>query len=274
MDEKISVVINTYNAADYLDKVLKTAKGFDEIVVCDMESTDDTLDIAERHGCNIVHFPKGNRTICEPARNFAIRSATHPWVLVVDADELIQPALLPYLREFVANPGEYAGLWIPRKNYVLHKFMRSSYPDYQLRFFRKEGSDWPHTIHSVPKIAGPVKKVAGARMDLALVHLSSSVHQTLRRLNQYSDNEIERRKGESVTLLKLLYAPFFRFFKTYILKGSIRYGVVGMIQAQKNAIYKYMVLSKLYENERNKKFWEEYGLDADDTDAIESETND
>ncbi|MCM1290881.1 MAG: glycosyltransferase family 2 protein [Prevotella sp.] len=257
---KISVVINTYNASEHLEKVLKTAKPFDEIVVCDMESTDDTCEIAERYGCKVVHFPKGNRTICEPARNFAIQSASNPWVLVVDADELIPPSLHDYLREFVKDPKGYAGLYVPRKNYMLHKFMASSYPDYQLRFFLKEGSDWPHTIHSVPNIAGPVMKIPARRRELALIHISSSVHKSLRRLNLYSDNEVVRRRGKKISLLNMTLEPFYRFFKTYILKGSFRFGIAGLIQAQKNAVYKFMVLSKIYEEECNKKFWKDAGF--------------
>lgn len=42
-EDKISVVINTYNAAQHLDEVLEAVKDFDEIVVCDMDSQDDTL---------------------------------------------------------------------------------------------------------------------------------------------------------------------------------------------------------------------------------------
>lgn len=42
----ISVVINTYNAEQHLAEVLETVKNFDEIVVCDMESTDSTVKIA------------------------------------------------------------------------------------------------------------------------------------------------------------------------------------------------------------------------------------
>lgn len=257
---KISVVINTYNAAEFLREVLDRVKGFDEIVVCDMESTDNTLEIAAEYGYKIVHFPKGNRTICEPARNFAIQSASNPWVLVVDADELVPQALKEYLYEFAKNPGEYAGVLIPRKNYMLHRFMSSSYPDYQLRFFLKDGSDWPHTIHSVPKVAGPVTKIPGRRKDLALIHLSSTFFRSLRRLNDYSENEVERRKGEKVNLLKLIVEPSFRFFKTYFLKGGFRYGIVGLIQAHKNAIYKYIVLAKLYENDKSKKFWKDNDL--------------
>jgi glycosyltransferase involved in cell wall biosynthesis len=46
MNQQISVVINTYNASKYLARVLETVKNFDEIVVCDMESTDNTVAIA------------------------------------------------------------------------------------------------------------------------------------------------------------------------------------------------------------------------------------
>lgn len=54
----ISVVVNTYNAEQHLKKVLESVKDFDEIVICDMESTDHTLDIAKEYGCKIVCFPK------------------------------------------------------------------------------------------------------------------------------------------------------------------------------------------------------------------------
>ena len=75
MENKISVVINTYNARRHLAQVLESVKDFDEIVVCDMESTDDTREIAEKYGCKIVIFPKAHHTCCEPARTFAESSS-------------------------------------------------------------------------------------------------------------------------------------------------------------------------------------------------------
>ena len=59
-ENKISVVINTYNAEQYLEEVLEAVKGFDEILVCDMESTDRTVAIAQANGCRVVTFPKGD----------------------------------------------------------------------------------------------------------------------------------------------------------------------------------------------------------------------
>ena len=91
IEHGISVVINTYNASQHLAEVLETVKDFDEVVICDMESTDNTLDIARKYGCKIVIFPRGNYQICEPARQTAIDAASCKWVLVVDADELVTP---------------------------------------------------------------------------------------------------------------------------------------------------------------------------------------
>ena len=94
---QISVVINTYNAELHLQRVLDSVKDFDEVLICDMESTDHTLEIAQKNGCRVVTFPKEGHTIVEPAREFAIHEASYPWVLVIDADELVTPALKDYL---------------------------------------------------------------------------------------------------------------------------------------------------------------------------------
>ena len=64
MEQKISIVINTYNAASQLRETLESVRDFDEIVVCDMESTDDTVAIAREYGARVVTFPKNGHNIC------------------------------------------------------------------------------------------------------------------------------------------------------------------------------------------------------------------
>ncbi len=128
-ESKISVVINTYNAQQHLERVLDAVSSFDEVLVCDMESTDSTLDIARRRGCRIVTFPKEGHTIVEPAREFAIHQAQHKWVLVVDADELVTPELREYLYQQISQPDCPEGIAIPRKNYFMGRFLHSAYPD-------------------------------------------------------------------------------------------------------------------------------------------------
>lgn len=249
MKNEISVVINTSNAQKYLARVLDTVKGFDETVICDMESTDDTVRIANEYGCKVVTFPKANHKSAEPARTFAIQSATHDWVLVVDADELVPQGLHDYLYDFVKNPGEVRGLYIPRKNYTMNVCLPSSYPDYQLRFFIKEGTTWPPYVHTFPTVNGPLDYIPKNRKDCAFDHLDDSTRATLVRLNNYTDNEVEKRAGARVTLFKMIASPVMRFIKQYFLKGGIFYGVSGYVQAVRSAQYKFTVLCKQYEKQ-------------------------
>lgn len=247
-DNKISVVINTYNAEKFLKRVLDSVKDFDEIVVCDMESTDNTVAIAKEYGCKVVVFPKGDCTIVEPARNFAIQSATMKWVLVLDADELVTPELKEYLYEHISHEDASHGLWIPRKNYFMGRFMHCFYPDYILRFFIKDGAEWPHYIHSVPIIKGQINKIPAKRKELAFIHLANdNLRSRIDKTNLYTENEVEKRKHKNYGMAALIHRPFFRFFKAYILKGGIRDGKAGFICACYEAIYQFIAVTKIIE---------------------------
>ena len=247
----ISVVINTYNAERHLERVLQSVEGFDEVLICDMESTDSTLDIARRHGCRIVTFPRGQVTIVEPARQFVISQATHEWVLVVDADELVPEALRTYLYALTERSDAPAGLFIPRKNYFMGRFMHCHYPDHILRFMQRDKVQWPPTVHSIPIINGSVERIPASRKDLAFEHLAKDgVADILRKTNLYTENELEKKRDNHYGVLAFLWRPFFRFFKAYVLKGGFRDGLPGFIRACLEGHYQFIMLSKKAEQER------------------------
>lgn len=245
---KISVVINTYNAEQHLQRVIDAVKDFDEVLVCDMESTDRTVSIAKENGCRVVTFPKAGHTIVEPAREFAIHEAAHPWVLVVDADELVTPELRNYLYEQTARQDGPAGIAIPRKNYFMGRFMRCHYPDHILRFFRRDKTHWPAIIHCSPDVDGRVEKIPAARKELAFEHLANdTIENIVSKTNQYTRNELERKRNKHYGTVALLWRPFFRFFKTYILKGAILDGRPGFIKSVLEGYYQFIFLAKKYE---------------------------
>ena len=248
MDNKISVVINTYNAQQHLEKVLESVKDFDEVVVCDMESTDDTLKIAEQYGCKIVTFPKKQYNIVEPARNFAIQSASHKWVLVVDADELITPELHDVLYTEIAKQDCPEGFFIPRKNLFMNMFIRDFHPEYILRFFIREGTEWPPYIHSLPNIQGRVKKLKANNKEACMLHLmDETMHEYMEKMNLYTDNEVEKKRDKGYGVGALLWRPFWRFFKKYFMDGSYRMGTRGLIRAMMAGVYQFILVSKIIE---------------------------
>ena len=247
----VSVIINTYNAEKHLEKVLETVQGFDEIIVCDMESTDSTVQIAQDHGCKVITFPRAGHNIVEPARQFAINHATHEWVLVVDADELITPQLHDYLYQLVSKPDAPDGLYIPRKNYFMGRFMHCHYPDYILRFFRKSKTTWPPIIHEQPHVEGRVEHIPQSRKELAFEHLANdTISERLIKTNQYTDNELQRKAHKHYSPLALIGRPLHRFIKAYLLKGGFRDGTPGFIKAVLEAYYQFIMLAKMEERKR------------------------
>ena len=62
----------------------------------------------------------------------------------------------------------------------------------------------------------------------------------LNKLNIYTSKEIPKRTGQKYTFLSIFYAPAYRFFKSYILKGGFRDGKAGVINAGMDAFYKFV----------------------------------
>ena len=244
---RISVVINAYNASQHLEKVLQSVRDFDEIVVCDMESTDNTREIAAHYGCKIVTFPKANHKSAEPARTFAIQSASSEWVLVVDADELVTPELRRVLYKVVKAPDGPAGYYIPRQNMFLGMFVRDFHFDYQLRFFIREGTEWPPYVHTFPKVRGRVERLKAGR-DARLLHLmDETMHEYMAKMNEYTDNEVDKKRDKGYGVGALLWRPAWRFFKSYVMDGSFRMGTRGLIRSLMAAQYQYWLVSKIIE---------------------------
>ena len=246
-EQKISVVINTYNAELHLRKCLEAVKDFDEIVVCDMESTDNTVAIAQQFGCKIVTFPKADHKSAEPARTFAIQSASNDWVLVVDADEIVTPKLHEELRRRIAQPHCPQGFYIPRQNMFMGMFVRDFHFDFQLRFFIREGTEWPPYVHTFPKVQGRVEKLK-ARKEACLLHLmDETMHEYFEKMNQYTDNEVEKKLGKGYGACALLWRPAWRFFKKYVMDGGFRMGTRGLIRALMAAQYQFVLIAKIIE---------------------------
>jgi len=246
-DTRISVVINTYNARQHLRKVLESVKDFDEVVVCDMESTDDTREIAAEYGCRIVTFPKADHKSAEPARTFAIQSASNHWVLVVDADEIVTPELREVLYGIIRQPGCAEGWYIPRQNMFMGMFVRDFHYDYQLRFFIREGTEWPPYVHTFPKIQGRVERLKAGR-EARLLHLmDETMHEYMEKMNLYTDNEVDKKRAKGYGLGALLWRPVWRFFKNYVMDGGFRMGTRGLIRALLHAYYQFVLVAKIME---------------------------
>ncbi|MFZ1721943.1 MAG: glycosyltransferase family 2 protein [Microgenomates group bacterium] len=146
----LSLVINTRNEARTLKSCIKSAQSLSsEIIIMDMESTDETVKIAKSFGAKVFTHPAVG--FVEPARQAALNKATSDWILLLDADEKLTPELSKKIKELIKNP-ELSVIAIPRKNIIFkHWFKGAGYwPNYQIRLFRKKTVRWPTHIHAAP----------------------------------------------------------------------------------------------------------------------------
>jgi len=252
---RISAVIHTYNSEKYLEECLQALTSLDEIVICDMHSTDRTVEIAQKFGCKIVYHE--NVGFADPARNFALSHATGDWILVVDSDEIIPKTLIDFLREYIKNPDSPETVFIPRKNYVFGKFMRCIYPNCILRFFKKGFVAYSNRVHCTPdEIKGREYHIDPKREDLAIIHYNyDTVEQFIARSNRYTTLELEKfiERGIKFSLPYMIFRAKGEFIKRFILKKGYKDGLHGFMFALLLAIYELLCYIKLWEYEKNHK---------------------
>jgi glycosyltransferase involved in cell wall biosynthesis len=100
LPKNLSLALIARNEQRCLARCLASVRELvDEIVVVDTGSTDDTVTIAEQFSAIVSRFDWVDDF--STARNFALEKTTGTWILVLDADEEVSPALAGEIRKFV-----------------------------------------------------------------------------------------------------------------------------------------------------------------------------
>ncbi|MDE1159026.1 MAG: glycosyltransferase family 2 protein [Neorhizobium sp.] len=136
----VSVVILAYNEARHIARAIESVKSFaTQVVVVDSFSKDATAEIARGLGAEVLHNPFVNQ-----ARQFqwALENAplTGEWIMRLDADEIIEPALAAEIVDRMPGLGpDVAGIGLKRKHIFLGRWIRHGgrYPLILTRLWRR-----------------------------------------------------------------------------------------------------------------------------------------
>ncbi len=158
----LSVAIVAHNEAENLARTLASITWANEIVLVDSGSTDGTLEVARGYGATIYREPwKGYGGQV----NSALEKCTHPWILNLDADEVVTPALALRIQALLGDSPSFDGYTIARSNLIFGRWMRHGglYPDRKLRLFRRGFARLREDTepHATPKPTGPVAHLDG-----------------------------------------------------------------------------------------------------------------
>ncbi|MDQ3206644.1 MAG: glycosyltransferase family 2 protein [Pseudomonadota bacterium] len=228
---RISATVITFNEADRLGDCLDSLRFCDEILVVDSGSTDATQAIAQAAGARLLTRPfDGFRS----QKQFAVEQAAHDWILSLDADERVTPALRASI-EAARDSGfdGFAGYRCARLSEYFGRFLRhgNAYPDRKLRLFDRRRGGWrgEREIHETASVDGAVATLDG---DLLHLPFRSFEHQ-LAKSRQYSQMMAEHAhaRGRRASLAKLVLAPWWRFWRGYLLRRGFLDGWPGLVYA-------------------------------------------
>jgi len=275
----IDVMIITHNESVNLPHCLRSLKGWtNKIFVLDSGSTDDTPEIAQALGADVIHHDWEGYAA---QKNWGIDNLPFesPWLLILDADEVITDRLRERLSDIASNALDTVqenGFFINRLTYFLGRPIRHCgfFPSWNLRFFKRgTGRYEDREVHEHLVIEDPVgyikePMIHDDRRGLEHYFAKHNRYSTLEAREIY--NEISGLRGDRITAnvagasrrnrwLKRYIAPLLpfpgliRFLYMYILRLGILDGRVGLEFCLFIGAYDHLVAMKLRELKREAK---------------------
>lgn len=249
MVSKISVVINTLNEAQSIEKVIKSVSWADELIICDMYSDDKTVEITKKAGAKVFFHKRED--FVESARNFAVSKASSDWILVLDPDEEIPASLADRLKDIASKMEEIDYVRIPRKNLIFGHFMQASmwWPDYNIRFFRKGKVKWSNLIHRPPEVIGNGLDLP-AEEKYAIIHSNySTISDFIKKMDRYTGIQaVElREEGYQFNWKDFFKKPLGEFLSRFFAGQGHKDGLHGLALSLLQAFSFLVVYLKVWE---------------------------
>lgn len=263
----ITVIIPVKNEELNLRNCLSKLNLFEEILVIDSFSTDNTAKIAKEFNCKLIKFEWNGKF--PKKRNWTLRNVKikNDWVLFLDADEYITDQFIHEISSKIHST-KYSGYWLNYNTIFLGKELKYGDKLRKLALFKKscgeyeyiEEDQWSHLdmeIHEHPILKGKIGSFKSSIIHTDFKGLSHYIEKH----NQYSNWEAHRfielskttqekltfRQKIKYKLLNLGILPFCYFIGTYILKMGILDGKNGYYMAQLKKNYFFQIQLKIKE---------------------------
>lgn len=244
----LTVIVITRNEARHITAALDSVAWADERIVVDSHSGDDTVALAQAAGARVdVRDWPGYGA----QRNHAAALAAHDWILALDADERVTPALAEEIRQLLSGTPAAVGYRIPRVTRYLGRWIRSTdwYPDWQLRLYDRRHARWNDLpVHESVVTEGAVGRVRGEFEHYAYRDLSHHLD-TINRYTTLAAARLALQGRRGGPLAAGVHAGF-AFLRNYVLRHGFTDGAPGLVVSMMNAYYVWLKLLKAWELQR------------------------
>jgi glycosyltransferase involved in cell wall biosynthesis len=247
---ELSAIVPTFNEERRIAACLESLSFCDEIVLVDSFSTDRTLEVARRYTERVYQRAWSGSN---DQKDFARRQARGEWVLSIDADEVVTPALAREIREHI-RAGDAAGYRIPIRTYFRERWVKAGglWPGRHLRLFRRDLGYWDPSIEPHERV------VLFGRVAALRAHVDHHSYDDLRDFLDKAARHAEiwaasqHRAGARAAARDLALRPLFRFVRDYALRGGFLQGAFGLFFCALQAHYTYLKYLDLWERGRER----------------------
>ena len=239
----LTVTVITKNEAQNIQACLRSVSFADQRVVLDSGSTDATAEFASAAGAEVSVNSDWQGFGVQ--KNRALALARYDWVLSLDADERVSPALRAEIEAAIASP-QFDVYAFPRlSSYCGQNMLHSGwYPDRVTRLFRRNAAKFSDDLVHESVITGS----AVGQLNSPLLHESfRSLEGVLEKVNRYSSAGAQslHNRGKRSSVGKALGHGLWAFIRTYLLRFGFLDGRMGLVLAISNAegtYYRYLKL--------------------------------
>lgn len=244
---KITAVVRTFNEEKNIRECLESLRWADEIVVVDSLSTDGTVAIARGYTDRVI----SQKWLGHIAQSqFATDHASNNWVLHMDADERVTPALRDEILALDLTASPFDAYEIPRYHFFLQRWIKHSawYPDHKIRLYRKDRCRWGgYAPHDVVKVPGRLGRLKGDILhyiytDVAHFAATKNGYSTLTAQDHF-------RNGRRARLTDVTIRPVYAFLYRYFFRLGILDGLAGFAISVMESHAVFLKYLKLYELE-------------------------
>ncbi len=237
-EPRLSALVVAHNEEASLAACLGRLGFADEIVVVLDRCTDRSREIAARFTDRLL---EGDWPLEGPRRNAGIAACTGDWVVEIDADERVGPALAAEIRRTI-TASNHDWHELPVDNYIGRRLVRygwgASYGTSAVpRLWRRGVKVWgAERVH--PSIA--LNGAKGPRLTAPLEHyVDRDISDMIRRLDRYTTLRARdlRESGKIGSFGRNLRRIFTRFYKCYVRRRGYREGGYGFLIALFAGLY-------------------------------------
>ena len=225
---KISALLITYNEVNHIAEVVENISFADEIIVIDSFSNDGTYEkLIEHSNVKVIQHKFTNFA---NQRNYAIKQASYDWILFIDADERITPALKKEIISEINYPSPPAGFMFKRIFFFKQKRIRFSgfQTDTTFRLFKNGHVKYDEAkyVHEIPLVDGKTKTLTN-KMPHYFVINATHYKSKMEHYAKLKAKELFN-KGKKASLFHFIARPAYKFIINYFIRLGILDGIEGL----------------------------------------------